>query len=143
MLSQVYRYAVDASDHAALLKTYGPSQGWQLYSVDLRAIRDDVNAIGPVACKLAQLRDAVTRTQASEIDAVEPLVSYMGLHTTEALRYLNTNQSDLWAPAFRSWINALSKDTSQMAGTLKEYRQLAKVHQKDTHLAQVLGVNGE
>lgn len=122
--------------HAEKLKSFAPEGGptWQVHAEQLQDLRNNINDMGAKLCRLETIRRVVAPWQQQEIDRMATTVRLMADNAQDAIRFVNTRQSDLWLGTYQKYLANLDHeaqsltrsvgDAVQYAGVTKEYRDL-------------------
>jgi phage-related minor tail protein len=113
--TQTYAISVDAT----ILESYTrqPSLNWQTHAAEITRMKDDINAAAKTITALNNAKGSAAPWQATAIDRIIPYMREIADDTTNAIEYLNKNQSRLTAKEYKDYIEANS-DTSQELASL-------------------------
>jgi hypothetical protein len=81
--------------------------GWQAESDLLSRLRHNVNQMDSNMCRLRTIERMTTPQQQQDIKAVLPEMVIITDEAQSAIRFLNNNHFDLWAPRYREYAVAM------------------------------------
>lgn len=130
--------ALEADDLQSLLK--GVNVSWESHATDLNRMRRRINDMGVKLCRLESLRGAAAPWQQKAIDATASRLRLMADNDVDAISFLNHNREELWMPQYAKYINNLSTESNEIAHSVRECQEYAKVHSQDLNLGKTLGI---
>ncbi len=116
---------------------------WDLHLGTWNIVKGDVNAMGALILRLNNLRDGATPLQQKQIDGSLGLIQTMATETNQAIEFLDADRAGSFAynPAYIREIDTVTAKSGQLARSLGEYLQFAKVRGKELRLEKDLGVS--
>jgi hypothetical protein len=87
-------------------------------------------------------REALPSWEQQVVTETLPLLKDTAANTDSAIQYLNDNRPYLWGETYRGYAERIWQDSEQMVKTLRTHLQLAKLHDKEQHLDNSLGIAG-
>jgi hypothetical protein len=97
--------------------------GWQAEADLLNRLRYQVNRMDSTTCRLRTIAPVTTPQQQQAIKAVLPEMIIITDEAQSAIRFLNNNHFDLWAPRYREYAvamydsaNLITRDLQNLGG---------------------------
>ena len=142
LLARVESQASTVSDHAEKLAQFAnrPELSWRSHARELTAIREEVNDMGRNLCRLQAIRHTVSPWQRQAINRVTPLLATIAQNTERAVMTLNDNHNTLWSTDYSEYVADLSDDSSQLARTVSDFREYARLHRELRQVRTDLGM---
>ena len=113
--TQSYAISVDATTLESY--TRQPNLNWTTHAAEITRMKEDINAAAKTVTALNAAKAGAASWQVTAIDRIIPYLREIADDTTNAIEYLNKNQTRLKAGEYKDYIEANS-DTSQELATL-------------------------
>jgi hypothetical protein len=135
--------AAEAESSAAALKQFAlsPSLSWESHGEELATVKDAINDMGSKLCRLEAIRSMLDPWQQKAVDEALPPARVAATNAGNAIAFLNAHQADFWLPDYRKYVDTLYTETARIANSVHEFQVYAKVHKKDMHLRENLGLS--
>jgi hypothetical protein len=106
--------------HAATLESEArdPYVNWRTDGELLTRMRDRIDDMGSVACRLQTIRRVVTPAQKQAIDQSLPLLALLATTTDHTIARLNQNHMNLWKPDYQHDTQDLYTTAAELNHTL-------------------------
>ena len=142
LLDGVASDAVQARDHAAKLESMmvDANVGWAAHAFELSQIRAEVNDMGSKLCRLETIRRVSAPWEQQAIRRAAPLIARMVANAEAAIQFMNGHQEDLFQPGYRALGTNLYNESDNLARSVREFENYAKVHHEDMQLERTLGL---
>lgn len=136
--------AYSAETHATDLETIAntPTTSWESHARNLDYLKEDINTMGAALATLERMRDNLTPAEREEIDRTAPLLRQMASDTSSAIRLIAEVNGDTWRPSYQKSVADLVAASGRLSKTLKEFEEVARLREKETHLQKDLGLSG-
>jgi hypothetical protein len=123
LLDQVGREAVDARQHADKLQAAAEDTDldWRYDAMQLNTIRDDINNMGNMLCRLETIRRVASPQEQRAIDSAHTILATMAANADAAIVHLNQNQIDYWQPMYRTYAMNLYTDARKLCNNIKKF----------------------
>ena len=96
--------------------------------------------MGRNLCRLQAIRHTVSPWQRQAINRVTPLLATIAQNTERAVMTLNDNHNTLWSTDYSEYVADLSDDSSQLARTVSDFREYARLHRELRQVRTDLGM---
>lgn len=122
----VSKLLADARTNAAQIssdwKTYArqPNLKWAGDAVEISRMRDDINAAAKTIASLNDSRTQASPSQAASIDRILPVMEEIADTATNAIAFLNKNQTRLSGKEYKAYLDANSDTYSRLAGLVAQ-----------------------
>ncbi len=142
LLAAVQQEASDVVDRADELQNFALDTGisWQSHASDLDFVKDTLNDMGAKLCRLQAISPEMTDVQRRALETALPLASLMARDTTDAMKFLNAHVGDFWMARYRNYVNNLYNQSLKLDKAVKEYREYARLRNKEQRLQSELGL---
>ena len=145
LLSQLRDNANRTCNDAGKLVAYKNNLdiSWDLHLASWNYLKSDVNAMGALILRLNDARDGAAPLQQKQIDQALSLIQTMARETNNAIEFLDANHKGNFDinPAYLDDINVVADKSQQLARSLGDYFQFAKVRGKELRLRKDLGIS--
>ncbi len=132
LLKQIAARARATSQHAAKLESFarGRDLGFQTHAYELNRASDTINRMGADLSRLQELRAEALPWQQMVINRIQPMLSGMANHTTEAIESLNANRGLLHSPEYREAIGNVSDYADEVRDLISANVDYAKAQER-------------
>lgn len=126
-------------DHAERLQSYS-GLTWQAHADQLEPLRNEVNDMGAMLCRLETIRGAVSPWQQKTIDEIAAILHLMADNTGDAIRFGSTHPDELWVPTYQGNVNNLYNEAQSLTRNVGEAVQYSHVTNEYQNLRHELNV---
>ncbi|MBZ5514585.1 MAG: hypothetical protein LAN62_07030 [Acidobacteriia bacterium] len=129
LIEQMRSHAARVSRNAETLQSFGRSRqvSWQTHAAELTQVREGVNAMGTLLCRLQAIRHVALPWQQRTIDQILPRLAPLASRTEAAIEVLDDNRNSLFATDYAEHVNDIygyASSISESVGALLEYAKL-------------------
>ena len=124
LLAEAKRQSYAVSVDASTLESYTrqPSLSWQSHAAEINRMKDDITAAGKTLAALNAAKGQAAAWQATAIDRIIPYMREIADDTTNAIEYLNKNQSrPLTMGDYKDFIEANSDTSRELASLIANF----------------------
>ncbi len=122
-LAEAKKQASLISADATLLRSYtGQSNlDWRTHGKQITRMKNHINAAAKTVTALDDLKSQAAPWQAVAIGRILPYMREMAEDTTNAIEYLNNNQSRLSGKEYKDYVEANSDMSRELAGLIAQF----------------------
>ena len=122
LLSEASKQAYAISVDATLLQSYTRSDlDWRTHAKQINRMKNHINAAGKTVAALNAARGHAEPWQVAAIDRILPYMREIAEDTTNAIEYLNKNQSRLNDKDYKDYLEANSGMSRELAGLIAQF----------------------
>ncbi len=122
LLSEASKQAYAISVDATLLQSYTRSNlDWRTHAKQINRIKNQINATSKTVAALNGARSQAAPWQVAAIDRILPYLREMAEDTTNAIEYLNKNQSRLNDKDYKEYLEANSEMSHELAALIAQF----------------------
>jgi hypothetical protein len=116
--AQAYLISVDAT----LLQSYTRSDlDWRTHAKEITRVKNHINAAAKTVTALDAARNQAAPWQVTAINRILPYMREMAEDTTNAIEYINKNQSRLNEPEYKEYIEANSDTSRELSDLIAQF----------------------
>lgn len=131
LLKQIGMNASKLSQDGATLATLSrsgvPSKS---HGIFLNSVKDQINETGRLLGRLEQIKAGATPWQQQAIDQLTPIAQQVASNTQGAIKQLNGNPGQLFAPAYTDSLRAVADSTSELSKSANGFVRVAAINEK-------------
>jgi hypothetical protein len=137
-LMNTMRYdARRAADHAFALENYTNESSlvdWTSHSYQLNRIKSEVDDMGKRLCTLESIQSVTVPREQQLVAQVAPLVQELADNTTDAIRYLNAHQDDLWNPTYKAYTHNMNTEAREISHVINQNEHMTRLREREAGL---------
>lgn len=129
---------VDAGQTETLVRS---DMDWQTHAAYLASVAEHVNRLSAIIEKLQTERENGSQSQLEAIDRVTPMLREIAANTTNAINYLNKNQTRPLVGEYATWLRENAVSAHELAQLISATVEYGQTKSKLESLAAQLQVN--
>jgi hypothetical protein len=140
LIEQIRSHAAQVNRNADTLQSLARSNqvSWHSHAAELTQVRDHVNSMGKLHCRLQVNRHVALPWQQRAIDHMTPKLVNLANRTETAIQVLNENQSTLFATNYTKQMAEMYELADEINDSLGAFLESAEMQQKLEQLEQNL-----